>query len=55
MTLASRMAEAAGVSLPILAETLATYAEALERGWGDEDFSAVTHVVEQRIGRKLSE
>ena len=26
----------------------------VEGGWGREDFSAVTHVIEQRIGRKLS-
>ena len=31
-----------------------TYAEAVENGWGKEDFSAVTHVIEKRIGRKLS-
>ena len=31
-----------------------TYAEAVEHGWGKEDFSAVTHVIERRIGRKVS-
>jgi hypothetical protein len=31
-----------------------TYAEAVAGGWGQEDFSAVTHVIEQRIGRRLS-
>ena len=25
-----------------------------DSGWGREDFSAVTHVVEKRIGRRLS-
>jgi hypothetical protein len=27
---------------------------AVEGGWYREDFSGVTHVIEQRIGRKLS-
>jgi hypothetical protein len=31
-----------------------TYDAAVAGGWGKEDFSAVTHVVEQRIGRPLS-
>jgi hypothetical protein len=26
----------------------------VEAGWGKEDFSAVTHVIERRIGRPLS-
>jgi 3-hydroxyisobutyrate dehydrogenase-like beta-hydroxyacid dehydrogenase len=42
------------VPTPILEETRRTYAEAVARGWGKDDFSAVTHVVEQRIGRPLS-
>lgn len=52
--LALDLARAAGVPTPILEETRRTYAEAVARGWGMEDFSAVTHVVEQRIGRPLS-
>ena len=39
---------------PMLEETKRTYDEAVEKGWGREDFSAVTHVIERRIGRKLS-
>jgi 3-hydroxyisobutyrate dehydrogenase-like beta-hydroxyacid dehydrogenase len=39
---------------PLLEETQRTYAEAVAAGWGAEDFSAVTHVVERRIGRALS-
>ena len=38
----------------MLEETNRTYDEAVDNGWGKEDFSAVTHVVEKRIGRKLS-
>ena len=28
--------------------------EAVDKGWGKQDFSTVTHVVESRIGRSLS-
>jgi 3-hydroxyisobutyrate dehydrogenase len=52
--LALDLAQAAKVPAPILEETKRTYAEAVENGWGKEDFSAVTHVIEKRIGRKLS-
>jgi len=53
--LALELAKAAKVPAPILEETKRTYAEAVENGWGKEDFSAVTHVIEKRIGRKLSQ
>src|SRR5262245_58472247 len=52
--LALDQARAAKVPTPLLEETRRTYAEAVEKGWGKEDFSAVTHVIEGRIGRKLS-
>ena len=52
--LALDQARAAKVPTPILEETQRTYAEAVESGWGKEDFSAVTHVIEKRIGRKVS-
>jgi len=52
--LALDLARAAKVPTPILEETQRTYAEAVENGWGKEDFSAVTHVIEKRIGRRLS-
>lgn len=39
--------------LPILRETLAAYTEGKARGWAQEDFSAVTHLVEARLGRRL--
>jgi len=42
------------VPAPMLEETKRTYDEAVDSGWGREDFSAVTHVVEKRIGRRLS-
>lgn len=43
----------ARVPTPLLEETLRTYEEALAAGWGAEDFSAVTHVIERRIGRSI--
>ncbi|HEU4369046.1 MAG TPA: NAD(P)-dependent oxidoreductase [Methylomirabilota bacterium] len=52
--LALAQARAAKVPAPMLEETQRTYAEAVADGWGKEDFSAVTHVIERRIGRTLS-
>ena len=52
--LALELARASKVPTPILEETKRTFDEAIAKGWGKEDFSAVTHVIEQRIGRKLS-
>jgi 3-hydroxyisobutyrate dehydrogenase len=52
--LALDLARSVKVPAPILEETKRTYDEAVEAGWGREDFSAVTHVVERRIGRALS-
>lgn len=52
--LALELAKSAKVPTPILEETKRTYEEAIANGWGKEDFSAVTHVIEKRIGRKLS-
>ncbi|MGH7354224.1 MAG: NAD(P)-dependent oxidoreductase, partial [Candidatus Rokuibacteriota bacterium] len=54
VTLASEMAGSALAHMPILRETLAAYAEGQRAGWGAEDFSGVTHVVEARFGRKIS-
>jgi 3-hydroxyisobutyrate dehydrogenase len=52
--LALDQARAAEVPTPMLEETKRTYDAAVEGGWGREDFSGVTHVIEQRIGRKIS-
>jgi 3-hydroxyisobutyrate dehydrogenase len=52
--LALALARASKVPAPLLEETKRTYDEAVSAGWGREDFSAVTHVIEQRIGRRLS-
>ncbi len=52
--LALDLARSAKVPTPILEETKRTFAEAVAGGWGKEDFSAVTHVIEQRIGRRIS-
>jgi 3-hydroxyisobutyrate dehydrogenase-like beta-hydroxyacid dehydrogenase len=53
ITLASRMAGDSLPQLHILREALAAFGEAGKR-WGGEDFSAVTHVVEERLGTKIS-
>ena len=52
--LALDLARSVKVPTPILEETKRTYEEAIANGWGKEDFSAVTHVIEKRIGRRLS-
>ena len=54
VALATRMAGASLAHMPILRETLAAYGETDAKGWGGQDFSAVTHVVEQRFGRTIS-
>jgi 3-hydroxyisobutyrate dehydrogenase len=51
--LALDLARRSMVPAPLLEETKRAYEEAVSSGWGREDFSAVTHVIEQRIGRKL--
>jgi 3-hydroxyisobutyrate dehydrogenase-like beta-hydroxyacid dehydrogenase len=52
--LALEHAAKVGVPVPLLEETRRTYEEALAAGWGPQDFSAVTHVIEKRIGRPLA-
>ena len=52
--LALALARASKVPVPMLEETKRTYDEAVDSGWGKEDFSAVTHVIEKRVGRTLS-
>jgi 3-hydroxyisobutyrate dehydrogenase-like beta-hydroxyacid dehydrogenase len=53
--LAADQARAAKVPTPLLDETQRTFGEAVAGGWGKEDFSAVTHVIEKRIGRRVSD
>jgi 3-hydroxyisobutyrate dehydrogenase-like beta-hydroxyacid dehydrogenase len=50
---ASMAGDALLAHLPILRETLAAFTEGKQRGFGQEDFSAVTHVVETRVGHRL--
>jgi 3-hydroxyisobutyrate dehydrogenase len=52
--LARDLARAAKVPTPMLDETHRAYGDTVAGGWGKEDFSAVTHVIEQRIGRRIS-
>jgi 3-hydroxyisobutyrate dehydrogenase-like beta-hydroxyacid dehydrogenase len=54
VTLAAQMAGAELSHMPILRETLKAFTEGKEGGWAGEDFSGVTHVVEQRFGRRIS-
>ncbi|HEY7140596.1 MAG TPA: NAD(P)-dependent oxidoreductase [Methylomirabilota bacterium] len=53
VALATEMAGDLLGKLPVLRETLAAYVEGQRRGSGAEDFSAVTHVLEDRLGRRL--
>jgi 3-hydroxyisobutyrate dehydrogenase-like beta-hydroxyacid dehydrogenase len=53
VNLALEQAGGIGTPLPILEATRRAYGEAVEAGWGGEDFSAVTHVIERKIGRPL--
>jgi 3-hydroxyisobutyrate dehydrogenase len=53
--LALALAQAAKVPTPMLEATRRAYEEAVAAGWGREDFSAVTHVIESRIGRRISQ
>lgn len=55
VNLASKLADSAGLNLPILQETLKAFGESMQEGWGKEDFSAVTHLLEKRTGRKFSD
>jgi 3-hydroxyisobutyrate dehydrogenase-like beta-hydroxyacid dehydrogenase len=50
VTLAADMAGDLLAHLPILRETLGAYRAGQRRGSGGEDFSAVTHVLEDRLG-----
>jgi 3-hydroxyisobutyrate dehydrogenase len=52
--LALNLARTTKVPTPLLEETKRSYDETVDSGWAKEDFSAVTHVVEKRIGRSLS-
>jgi len=54
VSLAAQMAGASLEHMPILRDALAAYTEGQKQGWSGLDFSGVTHVVEQRFGRKIS-
>ena len=53
--LALDQARAVKVPVPFLEETKRAYDAAVAGGWGGEDFSAVTHVIEEKIGRRISQ
>lgn len=53
--LARALAEQVGMAAPLLDQVLAVFDQASEAGYGREDFSAVAHVYEDAIGRRLAE
>ena len=54
MRLAHGLAGEAGVNMPILEEALKALNEAEADGLGEQDSSAVTQVIEKRLGEKIS-
>lgn len=54
VSLAAQMAGPLLPHLNILRETLAAFTAGKGGGWAADDFSAVTHVIEQRAGRSVS-
>ncbi|MCZ6842519.1 MAG: NAD(P)-dependent oxidoreductase [SAR324 cluster bacterium] len=55
INMARAVAAQAGVPVPVMEEARQTLEEAVADGYGDEDASAVTHVIEKRMGRKISQ
>ena len=53
VNLAMQIAGNAKATVPIMEATLRAYEEGAEGGWGTDDFSAVTHVIERKIGRPI--
>jgi 3-hydroxyisobutyrate dehydrogenase-like beta-hydroxyacid dehydrogenase len=53
VTLAAQMAGGSLPNLRILREALTAFGEAAKQ-WGGEDFSAVTHVIEDRVGTHIA-
>ncbi len=53
--LARDLAGSAGAEAPLLEQVVARLEAACERGWGEEDFSAVAHLYEEAIGRGFAE
>ena len=51
--LARDLVPGAEATLPVLDTVVRTFEEALDAGWGKEDFSAVVHVLEQRTGKSV--
>ncbi|MBI3992692.1 MAG: NAD(P)-dependent oxidoreductase [Candidatus Lambdaproteobacteria bacterium] len=55
VSMAAELAESWGVAAPIMALTREEYDQGVDAGWGGEDFSAVSHVIERRLGISLSQ
>ncbi len=47
-------AERLGVAMPVVDAMVATYRDAIERGFGDEPKSAMVKVYEERMGQTVS-
>lgn len=55
INMARAFADDNGVPVPLMEEARATLAEAMADGYGEDDASAVTHIIEKRMGRKISQ
>ncbi len=54
INMAHALAEQAAVPVPVLEEARRTLAEAVADGYGEDDASAATHVIEKRMGHRIS-
>ena len=52
--LAAGLVEESEQMLPLLSKVVETLEEAVESGWGREDFSAVVRVLERRVGKSVA-
>ena len=52
--LAANLVEDSETKLPVLSQVVKTLEEAMESGWGRDDFSAVVHALERRAGKTLA-
>ena len=51
--LAAKLVEDSENKLPVLSQVVKTLEEAMECGWGRDDFSAVVQALEKRSGKSL--
>ena len=53
--LAQDLARGAAQATPLLDQAVALYRQGQDNGWGCEDFSAIAHLYEQRLGRSFAD